>query len=112
MGCCLLDECGVPGSRLSERDRPDRAEAMNDIPCGDQGYAQTGLLHRHALQAVDLFGTDDIEDRAHLALADECFFLFRVPRRVELVHLPDLLLQRHPREEIVNKPVFSALLRA
>ena len=58
----LFDQVGIPGSPLPQRDRVDRLIAVNHIARSHQRNTQTGLFHRHSLQAVDLFGANDIED--------------------------------------------------
>ena len=91
----LFNQFGIECSALSQRNGIDGLEAVNDITRSHQRNAETCLLHRHPLQAVHFFRSDDIEDRTHLSFADKRLFLFGIPGRVELVHLSDLLLQRH-----------------
>ena len=45
---------------------------------------------------------NDIENRTYQALSNLCFLLLGTPRRVELVHLTNLLCERHLRKEMVN----------
>ena len=69
----MLNESRVPSSCLPEGDREDGLIPVNHIASCNERNTQTGLFHRHALQAVDLFSTDAIEDSTYFAFADQGF---------------------------------------
>ena len=104
--CSLLHQRGIPCSALRQRNRIDGIETMYHIARGNKRDTQSGLLDGHTLQPVDFFGSDDIEDRAHPALTNQSLFLLCIPRGVQLVHLPNLLLYGHTCQKVIYETVF------
>ncbi len=91
----LLHQLGVPGRRLSQGNREHRVEPVYHVARENQRNAEARLLHRLALQAVDHLWVDLVDYRADPPLGDSRPEGVK-PRRVELVELPDFLLQGHP----------------
>ena len=87
---------------------------MQHVETEQQRNAEARLLDRHLLQATRIFRAVNVEERAGLTLQDS-FLDVRagigtgggVVAR-EQVELPDLLLQRHLRDEVVD-PLLAVL---
>jgi hypothetical protein len=95
------DQIGIPGRRLPEWDRHHRLEAMNDIAADQQGNAEATLLDGETLQLVDDPGVDLVQHAAHAARTQR---LSQVVVDVAVAsigeaHLPELLLERHARQQ-------------
>ena len=93
----------APASR--ERDREDRVVAVQHVEPEDQRDAQPALLDRHALQPVEPLRAVDVEHAADQPAGDLAFHLgFAAGRHpgVDHVELPELLLERHGREEALD----------
>ena len=65
--CCrdaraCLDEVGIPGCGLAKRNRQHRLEPVNHIAPDQQRDAKAALFERNALQLVNHFNIDDIQD--------------------------------------------------
>lgn len=105
-----LDEVGVPGRGLPERDRRDGAVPVDDVPREEQGDAQPGGLDRRALERVGRLGPQSGvahvpreraaggQGRADAARGQQVGMASQVEVG-ELVRLPDLLRRRHHGEE-------------
>ena len=91
----LLDQIRIERSRLSQRNRENRLESMDHITAHNQRNAQARLLHCRTLVGIDGFGIGHIEDRAHFTLLDQLGGCIYITRRTDLIHLADLLFQRH-----------------
>ena len=65
-----LQQRRIPGTRLGQRDREHRSEAVNHIGADDQGDAQARLLDGDALVAIDQLRIGQVQQRSHLAGAN------------------------------------------
>lgn len=96
----------VPARRLGERHREHGAVAVDDVEAIQQRDLQAGLLHRHPLGVVRVLGAPRVERRAQPALADHPdLVVAELAGRVvgvELLELPELLLERHLRQPAVD----------
>jgi hypothetical protein len=82
----------------SQRDRKDRAEAMDGVECEQHRNPQPGFLDRNLLELSDSRCVGHAEDRAetlaHLGLGDQ-----KVRQQLDLLQL---LLERHLREQAIH----------
>ena len=106
----LANQLRVPTCRLAERDRKDGAVAVDHVTPEHQRDTQPALFHRDLLDCVGQPHAGLVHHRAELTLAHELVHLaagdqmFHVAGRlaadpIHLPHLPDLLVERHLREQ-------------
>ena len=90
----LRQHVGVPSCGLSQGDRKDCFETMNDITAYQQGNAQTTFLHCQFLQMVGFFHVDFIQYRTDPAiyncLVQTCLI------GIDLAHLSNFFGHCHP----------------
>ena len=107
-----LDRRRVPARRLAERDREDRLVAVDHVVAEDHRDLEPAVLDRELLHLARGLGAVHVQHRADEPLPDLVVHRLLRPRarrragHVEgaavLVELPDLLLERHLREERVD----------
>ncbi len=107
-----LDGLQVPARGLGQGHREHRPVAVDHVVPEEQRDPQPGVLHRQLLGGASGLGPDDIQHRAHQAGPDvleallcAAFFRRRTGDVVEarvLVHLADLLVQRHLPQQLVD----------
>ena len=105
-----LDGRRVPATRLAQGDREDRAVAVDHVEAEEQRDLQPRLLDGQVLGLVDVPRPADVEERADQARAGSGRGARRGPATsfgdaVELLQLADLLLEGHPREQLVDPPL-------
>ena len=93
--CTVLGHLRIKRGRLPQRDREYGLEAMNDITRHQQGNAQAGLLHSHALQGIDAHRVHLIQNRPDLTFLYQSAHVLYIAIRRNLVHLPNLFFQCH-----------------
>lgn len=89
----------IPGGGHGKGHGEDGAEAMNDVKSEEERDVKAGVLHGEMLEAVDLVGIGDEEERADVACLDACFDRLRGAKEEELIELSELLLHSHLMEE-------------
>ena len=103
-----LDGRRVPATGLPQGDREDRAVAVDHVEAEEQRDLQPRLLDGQPLGVVDVSRPADVEERADQAPGDEPAVLVAdspvVEDAVELLQLADLLLEGHPREQLIDAP--------
>jgi hypothetical protein len=85
---------------------------MNHVEGEDQRDLQSRLLDRDRLQLVDVLHAADVQRRPEEALARQVDVLRTIrplSSAVELLQLPELLVERHPREERIDPAVLGPL---
>ena len=106
MGGGRLPERGVEGAGLGERDREDGAEAVDDVEPEEERDAEAALLDRDALRRAHSLPAPEVEEAADLARpqvgVDVAADLRAGDGEVgaEDGELADLLVERHPADEI------------
>jgi len=99
-----LRDVGIEATRLAERDREDRPEAVDGVECEQERDVQPRLLHGHVLEVVDLLWVGQAEDRtdslSRLSVGD-----LAVGQQLKLLQL---LFESHLGEQGVH-PAVDAL---
>jgi len=100
----LLDQVRIPGRRLSQWDRKHGAIPVDHVPPEQQRDTEATFLERDALCFGAVFGPDGVEERAPAAFADllPAAIGNRAAQCRALGHLADLLLERHPLQQLVD----------
>ena len=105
----LFGRVEVPRRRLGERDREDGPEPVDHVVPDDQRDPEAALADGHLLRAARVGGPVDVEVRADAAGADVVLAALRHgrpghgPLAGVLRELPELLLERHPRQEVLDE---------
>ena len=102
--CSLPHDLRVPCRGLAERYRHDGLETVNHVAADEQGNTEAAFLDGNALQfvyRVDVHLVDDRADPPFPQVLAEFLHGIHVAR-MNLVHLPDLLRQRHPGKQCGN----------
>ncbi len=98
------DELRVPTRRLAQWNREDGLEAVNDVPPDQQRYSQTVFLDGDPLQFVYRIDIHFVQDGSDAPL-DDGFSQWRwdvTAGTVDQTQLPDLFVQGHLRQQLVN----------
>ena len=112
----LFRHIQIPARRQCEGHRQDGAIAVDHVHCEKKRNTKARLRHCYALQRAQWFGTGNVEQRAHLA-APHPVEHRRIEPRVQrllpsagyLGHLPQLLGERHPADEVAHASPMVAL---
>ena len=104
-------DLGVPRRRLAQGDRHHRREPVDDVPADQQRDPQPALLRGDALEFPNHLRVHLVEHRADPAGPNGVAKRFRHagPSGVDLAHLPDLLVEGHPPDE-VRDSLFDAVV--
>ena len=94
-----VDEGGIPGGGHSEGDGEDGAEAVDDVEAEDEWDMEAGVVDGEMLEAVDLCGVGDEEQRADLIFGDGRLEGAGGGEVEELVELGELLFRGHLLEQ-------------
>ena len=107
--CRTLDCFHIPRTGQSQGDGKDRLIAVNHIHTEEQWNSQTALLDSDALHLADGLCAFEVEQSAHLA----CAYIFGDVALAGStgddiagngqVELPEFLLERHLRHEVIDK---------
>jgi len=101
-----LPQRGIEGAGLGERDGEDGAEAVDHVEGEEERHAEARLLDRRALRLAHGVAAPEVEDAAEPARAHVRGHVDRHGRAghgvvgAEDGQLADLLLERHPPDEI------------
>src|SRR5262249_214402 len=98
-------KCRIPTTRLPERNRKDRAIAVNHVEAEQHWNLQSRLVHRHALHLVRTLRAASAKGRAEQSFADQLEVLrtkVAVAFAVELLQLAQFFFERHLHEQGVD----------
>ena len=100
-----LHESRIERSALPQRNRKDGLVSVNHVAAENERDLQAALLDGDPLKLISLLDALGIQKRADPALSDRVDRLRRRRRLKDgkLAHLPCLLRERHPRQEVVDQ---------
>jgi hypothetical protein len=92
--------------------------AMNDIEAHEQGNAKAGFFHRETLDGARLVHPPEVEQVSNPPGSNPFVQVVKLagagdyPRRGDHVELPDLFLERHHRQQLIDASHAIALAKS